>query len=122
MVRLKHLISANNALKIVDVIELYITVIALYIWFCFSRNGYIYSIIKKPWQRDLPHKARITVNSEAAGNRTETLNSSICSRSTRHEELKKKTTTINMKHWMGEKVEFKTSELAKCVLIHSNYT
>lgn len=36
---------------------------------------------------NLPHNASITVNNEAAGNRTDTLNSSICSKST---EKKKK--------------------------------
>lgn len=39
---------------------------------------------------NLPHKAKITVKSEAAGNRTETLNSSIWSKSTEKFEKKKK--------------------------------
>lgn len=35
-----------------------------------------------PRQSNLPHSASITVNKDAAGNRTETLNSSICNKST----------------------------------------
>lgn len=41
-----------------------------------------------------PHRAKITVNSDAAGNRTETLNSSICNRSTENENNKNK---LNLK-------------------------
>lgn len=44
----------------------------------------------KPWQRHLPHKAKMTVNNDAAGNRTDTLNSSICSKSTVGGRTKKK--------------------------------
>lgn len=55
----------------------------------------------------------MTVNNEAAGNRTDTLNSSICSKSTRNAILRK--TKIKMRNELEETRP--TKQEAKIVLI-----